>query len=345
MSNPVRVGVAGLGRMGRLHAYNLAERIRRAELVRVVDAELQIAQEVADELRTDASSSFEDLVEDPTIDAVVLVTPTVLHVPMIVAAAAAGKHIFCEKPLGLDIAEAERALTASRSSGVKLQIGFHRRFDPNWKVARTHIETGELGHVMLFRTSLRDKGPPTDQFLSGPLRFLAETSIHDFDTARWMIGEVEEISVFGNAISEEVKRAGDVETAVIVLRFESGALGVIDNSRSARYGYECNTEVLGSRATVRVGNNRRNDVEWLHDGRAVRFLVDDYIGRWPHAYLAEMDDFVSAVADERSVSVTGEDGLAALMLAKAADLSLRAKRQVRVGHRFERGSVFYEIIE
>jgi inositol 2-dehydrogenase len=345
MTKPVGVGLAGLGRMGRLHAFNLAGRIGAAKLVRVVDAEMQIAESEADRLGVDASNSFDDLLDDPAIDAVVIVTPTSLHVPMIEKAAEAGKHVFCEKPIAYDIAETRRALTAVRNARVKLQIGFHRRFDPDWVAARTRIAAGELGEVMLFRTSLRDKGPPPARFLSGTLRMFADTSIHDLDTARWMIGEIEEVTVFGNAIADDIKKLGDVETAVIVLRFESGALGVIDNSRSAGYGYECTTEILGSQATIRVGDNLRGSVEWLMGGTVRRDLVYDYVERFPQAYLAEMEEFVTSVAEDGAVSVTGEDGLAAFTLAAAADLSLREKRTVRLGHGSTAESVIYEIVE
>src|SRR5581483_9804491 len=258
----VRLGVAGLGRMGRLHAQNAAT-TRGVELVRVVDADEALARATAEELDTRWSQEFDDLLDDDELDAVVIATPTPLHATMLEQAAAAGKHVLCEKPISLDVGEAVQAVAAARAACVKLQVGFHRRFDPDWSAAAARIRDGQLGDVYLFRTSLRDMAPPPFEYIRGSGGFFADVTIHDLDTARWLVGEVEEVAAFGAALSDPgFGEAGDVDNAVVTLRFASGALGVIDNSRVAGYGYECSTEVVGSRATVRIASHRRVNCEW-----------------------------------------------------------------------------------
>jgi inositol 2-dehydrogenase len=342
----VRVGIAGLGRMGRYHAHNLAGRIPSVELVRVVDAVEDVARSTGRELGVEWSTAFDDLLADPDIEAVVIVSPTPLHAQMIEQAAAAGKHVFCEKPISFEPAPTLRAIEAARSAGVNLQIGFHRRFDPDWAAAADRIRKGELGEVYLFRTSLRDMRPPSVEYLQTSGGFFVDVTIHDFDTARWMVGEIDEVSAFGTALSDPAfAEIGDIDTALVVIRFAGGALGVIDNSRVAGYGYECSTEVMGSRATVRIDNHRRVHNEWLTPGGVQVDYVADFTERYPDAYRLELEDFARALREDRPVQVTGEDALAAFVLCQAADLSLRKGRGVRVNHEEREGRVLYQLAE
>lgn len=326
-----RIAVAGLGRMGRFHAQNLADRTRSAELVMVVDAIEDVARQVGDELGVPWSTSFEDALGRADVDAVAIVTPTPMHAPMVIQAAAAGKHIFCEKPIAFDQAATRAAIEAAGTAGVKLQVGFHRRFDPDWKAANDRIRAGELGEVYLFRTSLRDKRPPSVEYMRTSGGFFSDVTIHDFDTARWMVGEITEVTAVGAAVSEAARSIGDIDTAIVTVRFAGGAVGVIDNSRAAGYGYECSTEVMGSLATARIGNHRRAHVEWLTPGQAAVDYVTDFTERYPLAYALELEDFASAVRDDRPVAVTGADALAALVLCEAATASRRDQRTVKVG--------------
>lgn len=328
-----RIGIAGLGRMGRSHARNLAHRTPSAELVMVVDAIEQVAREVGAELGVPSSTSFDELLARADIDAVVVVAPTPLHTAMIVQAAAAGKHIFCEKPIALSQDPTRTAIRAAAAAGVKLQIGFHRRFDPDFRATDARIRAGELGEVHLFRTSLRDMRPPSIDYLKTSGGFFLDVTIHDFDTARWMVGEIDEVTAVGAAVADPaIAKIGDLDTAVITLRFASGALGVIDNSRAAGYGYEGSTEIIGSRATVRIANHRRSHVQWLTPGQVAVDHVRDFAERFAPAYADELEAFASAVRDDRPVAVTGEDALAALLLCEAASRSLRDGRTVKVPH-------------
>ena len=333
----LRVGLAGLGRMGRIHGANLAWHCPSARLVAVTDADPAAAAQVADELDVPVAPSYEALLSE--VDAVVIATPTGTHAELVTRAAAAGRAVFCEKPVSLDRPATVDTLAAVRTAGVPLQIGFHRRFDPDWAAATARIRAGELGAVYLFRTSLRDMRAPDPAFLASSGGFFLDVTIHDLDTARWMVGEVVEVSATGAALSDPGFAAlGDIDTAVVTLRFANGALGVIDNSRSAGYGYECSTEVVGSLATVRIDNPPPRHYRWLTPGASTQGIVRDFQERYPHAYAAELEGFARSVLAGTAPAVGGVDALAAYDLARAADLSWRTGRsgapgRPRTGHR------------
>ena len=315
----VGFGLAGTGRMGRVHAGNLAGRCAIAELACVYDADGERAAAVAAEYGVPAARTFAELVERSA--AVAVATPTGSHAELTVTAAQAGRPVFCEKPLSLDRETTVATIEAVEAAGVPLQVGFHRRFDPDWAAAAARIAAGELGEVTLFRTSLRDMIPPDPNFLSGSGGFFVDVTVHDLDVARWLVGEVVEVTAHGAASDPAFAALGDIDTALCVLRFANGALGVIDNSRSARYGYECSTEVMGTLATVRVEAPR--PVEWRTPGQAAYPLARDFEERYPAAYAAELDAFARCVLDGTPPRVTGRDALAAFDLAVAATESWR----------------------
>jgi myo-inositol 2-dehydrogenase/D-chiro-inositol 1-dehydrogenase len=330
--------------MGRFHAENLAGRVPAAELVRVVDEVESRASAVGRKLGIEWSSSFKDLLDDPEVEAVVIATPTPLHAEMIHQAAHSGKHIFCEKPVSFELDATLQAIEAARSAGVRLQMGFHRRFDPDWAAAVDRIRKGDLGDVYLFRTSLRDMRPPSIDYIRTSGGFFVDVTIHDFDAARWMVGEIDEVTSFGSAVADPaIAGIGDIDTALICLRFASGALGVIDNSRAAGYGYECSTEIMGSKATARISHHRRAHVQWLTSGQVAEDWVEDFTERYPDAYRLELEDFLAGIREDGPVAVTGEDALAAFVLCRAADVSLRDGRTVRLTHREHNGQVLYEV--
>jgi myo-inositol 2-dehydrogenase / D-chiro-inositol 1-dehydrogenase len=341
----VRFGVVGLGRIGRVHADNI-RRIPSAELVRVVDASEEIARGVGEEAGVEWSTAYDDLLGDARVDAVVVATPTALHVSMIEGAAAAGKHVFCEKPISFDLESSLRGVELARSAGIKLQVGFHRRYHPDWRAATERIRSGELGDVYLFRTSLRDMRPPTIDYLRGSGGLFVDVTIHDLDAARWMVGEIDEVTAIGTALSDPAfAETGDVDNAIVTLRFAGGALGAIDNSRVAGYGYECSTEVVGSRATVRIGHHRRVHNEWLTPGSVSRDWVSDFTERYGQAYLLELEDFAASVREDRECAVTGDDALSALVLAQACQQSFREKRPVRLRREQTETGVAYGLAE
>jgi myo-inositol 2-dehydrogenase / D-chiro-inositol 1-dehydrogenase len=338
-----RLGLAGLGRIGLLHATNLTGRVTSAALVRVVDADESLARATGDRLGADWGTSYEDLVADPEVDAVVIATPTPLHVEMIEQAAANGKHVFCEKPISLDLASTLQAIAAAREAGIALQVGLHRRFDPDWAAAAERIRAGELGDIYFFRTTLRDKQPPSFDYIRESGGFFIDVTIHDLDTARWLVGEIEEVTAFGAALSDpKFAEIADVDNAVVVLRFAGGGLGVIDESRVAGYGYECSTEVVGSRSTVRIGGHRRVNDVWLTPGSAAVDWVDDFTERFPDAYALELESFATAILEGRPPAVSGEDALAAFVLAQTCERSFREGRTVQLRREELLGRVSYE---
>ena len=344
MDERVRVGLVGLGRMGRFHAANLAGRIPLARLVRIVDANENIARENAEQLvGVEWSTSYADLLDDSEIEAVVVASPTPLHAEMAEAAAAAGKHVFCEKPISLDLERTYEVIEAMRSAGVRMQVGLHRRFDPDYRAAREKISAGEIGDVYLFRTSLRDMRSPGFDYIKGSGGFFADVTLHDFDAARWLIGEVEEVTAFGSALSDPgFEEVGDIDNAVVTLRFASGALGVIDNSRVAGYGYECSSEIMGSRGTLRVDNHRRVAVQTLTPDRMCQDYVTDFVERFADAYREEMEHFVRTVRSGRDPEVGGADAAAAFVIAQAAERSHREGKTVRLKSETRDGAIFYE---
>ena len=338
----VRIALIGLGRMGRIHAGSLAGRCRSAELAVVADADAQAAASAGAELDVPWTADVDEVLGDASVQAVAVVTPTATHADLVVRAAQAGKHVFCEKPIALDRPATVRTVEAVAATGVKFQVGFHRRFDPDWVAATRRIHAGEMGEPYLFRTSLRDMKPPPVGFLAGSGGFFVDVTIHDLDTARWMIGEVVEVASYGTAIADpEIRAIGDIDTALVVLRFESGALGVIDNSRAAGYGYECSTEVMGELATTRIDRPQHRHYQWLTPAGATHQINRDFEERYPLAYAEEMEAFARCVRDDTAPEVTGLDALAAFDLATAADLSWRTGRAVPVVPERRDGGVVY----
>ena len=292
MGEPVIV--VGLGRIGRLHAANLAS---RARLAGVVDAVESVARAVGDRHGVPWSTSLDELL--PRARGVVIAAPTALHAELVSRAAAAGVDVFCEKPLGFTVDEARRAVEAAR--GVRLQVGFQRRFDPDWLALAGTLRSGSLGDLTLFRCSHRNRAEP-----SGSLGDLfVDVAVHDLDAARWLGGEVAELHAW--------ERPG---AACISLRFESGALGLIDVSRRAGYGFECSAELVGTGATMRLG--RTSGTELLRHGHALSPLPGDHAERHAAAYAAELEDFAKVMAGADSHGADGEDAVAALRLALLA---------------------------
>src|SRR5918992_487899 len=329
--------------MGDFHATNLAGRIPLAQLVRIVDADEGIVRDVSGRLGgIEWSPDYADLLDDPGIEAVVIASPTPLHADMIEAAAGASKHVFCEKPISLEMESTYGAIAAARKAGIKLQVGFHRRFDPDYRCAWQKVEAGEIGEVYLFRTSLRDMQAPGFDYIKGSGGFFADVTLHDFDTARWLIDEIDEVTAIGAALSDPgFEEVGDIDNAVVTVRFAGGALGVIDNSRVAGYGYECSSEIMGSKATLRVDNHRRSSVETLTPHSSHQDYVSDFVERFADAYAAGLESFVRAVREDREPEVSGADAAAAFVLAKAAERSHREGRTVRLTNETRDGEVFY----
>jgi myo-inositol 2-dehydrogenase/D-chiro-inositol 1-dehydrogenase len=332
MSEPVPVGVIGAGRIGRLHAKNLRQ-IRGARLAAIADPRLAAAEQAAVGNGARATEDWRELLQDDVIRAVVVCSPTDTHATIIEGAAAAGKHIFCEKPIDLDVDRAREALRAAERSGVRIQVGFNRRFDPSLGRVAELVRRGEIGTPELVRISSRDPHPPPIDYLKSSGGLFLDMSIHDLDMARHLVGdEVREIFATGsNLVDREIGRAGDIDTATITLQFRNGALGVIDNSRRAVYGYDQRVEVFGSNGCLTVGNPTPTSVSlWNENGRSSDRLMDFFVDRYAESFVIEMEAFIDCIRVGREPTATGLDGVRAIELALAAQRSLQERRPVRL---------------
>ncbi len=280
-----------------------------------------------------ATQDYHDVLAHPDIEAVVICSPTDTHAQIIEEASQAGKHIFCEKPIALDLPSIDRALEAVERAGVKLQIGFNRRFDANYRRVRQAVEQGEIGHPQLLHLISRDPAPPSIDYIRASGGLFLDMTIHDFDMARFLIGsEVEEIFALASVMDDPaIGAVGDVDTAVIMLQFTNGVIATIDNSRRAVYGYDQRVELLCSAGAINTGNTYPNTAI-ISDGHSIwhdlphRFFVE----RYNESFLAEMAAFVHAVLHDEPVPVTGYDGRAPVVMALAAQMSLIEHRPVHL---------------
>jgi inositol 2-dehydrogenase len=330
------MGVLGVGDMGKRHAENLRRLVPKADLIAVADIDGARAAKVAAELEIDHSyTTLEAMLERKDIHAVLIASPDKFHADAVQAAARAGKDILCEKPLGLSLERAREALRVVAAAGVRLQVGFMRRYDPAYVAASKRIEAGEIGEPVVFKSIGRDKDmPPLRAYQSGINGMLFYNStIHDFDLARWLThDEVAEVHSFSTvAIRPEVAQFGDVVAGVVNLRFGRGAIGNIESYVQCLYGYDVRTEVVGSKGSILIGGQRQNSATFLKPNDGSYELEDHFLSRFREAYVAEVIDFVDTILSDRAPRVTGEDGLRAVEIAVAAEKSLHAAGPCLVG--------------
>jgi myo-inositol 2-dehydrogenase/D-chiro-inositol 1-dehydrogenase len=334
MQEVLRIGVIGAGRIGRVHAATLAQRVRAALPVMIADVNEEAARQTALQYGIPrAVSDYRELLENKEIDAVAICTPTSTHARMAQEAALAGKHVFCEKPIALTLPEIDCVLQAVENAGIKFQVGFNRRFDANFRRIRQAIESGEIGEPSLMHIVSRDPAPPPIGYVRTSGGMFLDMTIHDFDMARFLMGDdVEELFTLAAVrVDPAIGEAGDVDTAVIALKFAGGAIGTIDNSRRASYGYDQRVEVLGSRGAVETMNNFPNQAI-ISDGTSVRrdLPLNFFMDRYTDSFQNEMEAFVDAVVKDRAVPVAGRDGRVPVVMALAAALSHRERRPVRL---------------
>lgn len=332
--SPVQVALIGSGRMGRFHGETLARRLPGARLAAVIDPAPGAAAQLADELGAPRSDTDPGAVlADPQVQAVVIAAPARFHADLVVAAAAAGKHVFCEKPMALTLADADRAIAAAQEAGVLLQVGFNRRFAPDWRAARALLDDGLLGTPRLLRSLTRDPGG-FDPTRVAPDTIFNETLIHDFDTLRFLNPDAEAVEVYAvaDALVEPAHReAGLLDTAVVTVRFDNGAVGVAEACFEASYGYDVRGEVFGSGGMATLGDGRRSGMAFsAGSGRLVETVRSDQelLGE---AYTGELAAFVEAAASGAPAAATGQDARAALAIALAAAQSRRTGAPARVG--------------
>jgi myo-inositol 2-dehydrogenase / D-chiro-inositol 1-dehydrogenase len=330
----LKIGLIGAGRIGKVHAATLVQNVPQAELIAVADVNIASARELAEKFSIGiVSNNYKDILTNPDIEAVVICSPTDTHAQYIIEAAEAGKHIFCEKPVDLTLDAIKMAISAVEKAGVKLMVGFNRRFDANFAKIHEMVKTGKIGDPHILKITSRDPAPPPAEYSAVSGGIFLDMTIHDFDMARYIVGsEVNEVYTKATVLVDpEIGKAGDVDTAIITLSFENGAIGVIDNSRKAVYGYDQRVEIFGSLGMVNVDNNypenhRYYTVDGVHKTLPLNFFMDRYV----EAYANEMKVFCEAVASDTKLPVGGIDGLMSVAIAQAAKKSYLENRPVKL---------------
>jgi len=333
MTRKVKLAVIGTGRMGSVHCRNIVRQIPTADLVAVCDIRLEVAQEVADELgiRT-VVRDYHDLLADPDIEAILISSSTDTHAFMMKDVAQAGKHIFCEKPLALELDRIDDALAVVAESGVKLQVGFNRRFDKTYQRVKEIVSSGEIGRPCILRITNRDPDFPAMEFLRVSGGIFLDLAIHDFDMVRFQMGEVDEVYAAGGVLLEPTLKEFDyIDTDVVILKFANGAFGTIDNSRKAVYGYDQRLEVFCSNGTAMAKNEEETAaIKGNRDGFLSAKPPYFFMQRYAPCYVEEVRQFIDCVRDDLPTPTTAEDGRAAVVLGYAAWKSLRENRPVKV---------------
>ncbi|TRL40820.1 inositol 2-dehydrogenase [Rhizobium straminoryzae] len=327
-----RLALLGAGRIGKVHAKAIASD-PRAKLVAVVDAMEAAAKAIADEAGCEVST-IDAVLANKDVDAVIICTPTNTHADLIEKFARAGKAIFCEKPIDLDVARAQACIDVVKETGAKVMLGFNRRFDPHFQAVRKEIDKGSIGKVEMVTITSRDPGAPPVEYIKVSGGIFRDMTIHDLDMARFLLGE-EIVSVFATGavlVDPKIGEAGDYDSASLILTTASGRQAVISNSRRATYGYDQRIEVHGSLGSVAAENQRPVSIEVANkDGYTRPPLHDFFMTRYTEAYAAEIKAFIDTVEKGAAASPSAEDGLIALKLADAALKSAKTGAAVSLG--------------
>lgn len=329
MHPTINIGVVGLGRLGSLYAQYFRSRIPGARLAAVSDVRADVTARIAAETGARGYNDYRELVRDPGVDAVVVMTPTNLHGEVVFAAAAAGKAIFCEKPLSVDVAEGERMKAAVAQAGVFFQLGFMRRFDRAYAAAKRKIDAGHIGRPVIFKSTSRDQLPPPIEYLrpenSGGL--FIDMGIHDFDLARWFMGEATTVHSIGNSVAfPEIGKVGDVENGLTTLKFAGGGIGVISLSRIGIFGYSIHTEIVGTEGTLQIGYERETPILVMTKDTIAHDTVPGFYERFEQAYITQLVNFIENLQQDRPSPIVCEDGIGAQRIAIAATRSLHSGR-------------------
>ena len=331
----INIGLIGAGRMGKVYAQTLVSSVSEVRILALADLDSTTAHQQAERYAIPHYyTDYHLLLERDDIQAVVIATPTSTHVQVIVDAAAAGKHIFSEKPLAQTLPECDRALVAVKAAGVKLQMGFMRRFDPPYRLAKQKIDEGVIGKPVMFKSTGRDPKRTSLEFArrenSGGM--ILDMGVHDFDAARWLMGsDVTRVETEGGClVYPELNDAGDIDNAVINLRFANGAIGNIDLSRNSVYGYDIHTEVLCSEGGLLIGRLQQTPVLVMTRQGVTHDTVPYFLERFGEAYATQVREFVRCITEGGEPSPTGLDARQATAIGIAATRSLDENRPVLV---------------
>ncbi|MEV7392695.1 inositol 2-dehydrogenase [Streptomyces sp. NPDC091215] len=329
----MRIALIGCGRIGRVHAESVALH-PKAELVRVCDAVEMAAREVAERFGATPGSDVDAVLADPSVDAVVIASPTPTHVDLLARAVEAGKAVMCEKPIDLDLARVDECRARIGDGTSRVMVGFNRRFDPSFRAVRERVAAGEVGRLEQLIIVSRDPAPSPADYLANSGGLFRDMTIHDFDMARFFLGEVVEVSAMGsNLVADYIAELGDIDGAVVTLRGADGTLAHITNSRRCTFGYDQRLEAFGSLGMLAVDNLRPDGVRsyGAQGTEAASTYLDFFLDRYTPAYRAELDHFIEAITNGVAPEPGFDDGRAALALADAAEESLRGGHVVKTG--------------
>ncbi len=335
MSKTIKVGIIGAGRIGRVHSESITKYVKGAEIKAISDVR------VTEELESWAKAmgilnvyqDYQQILQDPEIDAVLVCSSTNTHAQISIEAAQAGKHVFCEKPVDANPEKIRQVLTAVEKAKVKFQVGFNRRFDHNFKAIRDRVVAGDIGEPHIIRVTSRDPEAPPVEYVkvSGGLFF--DMTIHDFDMIRYLSGsEVDEVYAIGAVLVDpEIGKAGDIDTAVITLKLKNGAIGIIENSRRAVYGYDQRAEAFGSKGAVKTANDTESTAVYFSASGVVSEKPKYFfLERYMQSFASEVSCFIDAIINDKPTLVNGNDGLQPVLIALAAKKSLDEGRPVKL---------------
>ncbi len=329
----VGIGLLGMGRIGKIHFKNILHHFENAQLVAVADPLLEKSTFEKTYGNIFFSKHEEEVIAHPDVDAVLICSPTSAHAKSLELALNSKKHIFCEKPMDLSLETTTALVESARNAGVKLMMGFNRRFDPDFMMAHKTVASGKIGNVQIVKITSRDPGLPPIDYIRNSGGLFMDMAIHDFDMARYMMNK-KVVEVFAKGlvmVDKAVGEAGDIDTALTTLTFEDGTYAVIDNSRKAVYGYDQRIEVFGNSGMVQVENNQHNrNILYNENGIHQALPLDFFMDRYADSYLSEMSMFIDALTNDKPVPVGAEDALEATRIAVAAGLSMKEGRPVRL---------------
>ena len=329
----IKVAVAGLGRIGKIHLKNLCRNFSEIEVIAAMDV-FDEAKTVVEEFNVQHYiKDFDELLNLPELDAVVICSPTDTHADYVVKAAKAGKQIFCEKPLDLSLERVKEVLQIVEDSGVQLMLGFNRRFDPEFKKIKQLVLNDAVGDPQIIKITSRDPGPPPVSYIKVSGGMFLDMTIHDFDMARYISGkEVKEVFAKGAVmVNPEIGKAGDIDTAIITLTFNDGSMAVIDNCRKAVYGYDQRLEVFGSKGMAQAENNFPNNHKlYTENGVSGDLPLHFFLERYDASYNQEIREFIDALISNGKMPVDGNDGLMSIAVGLAAKKSIEENRPVEI---------------
>lgn len=330
----LNIGIIGAGRIGKVHMQSITYNVPTAKVLGITDVFKDGLQELADKYGIEkVYDDYKEMLADKDIDAVLVCSSTDTHADISIEAAKAGKHVFCEKPVDLTPEKVQAVIDAVAEAGVKLQVGFNRRFDHNFAHVKSLINDGKVGNLELIKITSRDPEPPPAEYAAVSGGMFLDMTIHDFDMARFLAGsDVTEVYASATCLVDPaIGEAGDVDTAIINLKFENGALGVIDNSRRAAYGYDQRIEVFGSLGAAMAANDTPTNVTIMNsDGVTTDKPLYFFLERYMQSFRDEMVQFVDAVLNDKPTPTTGNDGLNSILVALAAKKSVKEGRPVKI---------------